>query len=190
MFLVLTSSGPSDVKLLATGITHHSLSKYSAIFIVLYIPASRCLILGVLGPSSVFQLRELEALLYSAGTGASVLRLTTTHIHFGWQTEVSDANSPLLSPSRPPTTSAHTERTLGRQYDHPPTRLAVRPGFAHTPHSAARHGKTQHPIGRCQQHQTKESMALASALQIPYRESREGFWGQQTSTLNWCEEVQ
>ncbi|KAK4152261.1 ceramidase-domain-containing protein [Chaetomidium leptoderma] len=31
-------------------------------------------------------------------------------------------------------------------------------------------------------------MALASALQIPYRESREGFWGEQTSTLNWCEE--
>ena len=32
-------------------------------------------------------------------------------------------------------------------------------------------------------------MALPSALQIPYRESREGFWGEQTSTLNWCEEV-
>ncbi len=32
-------------------------------------------------------------------------------------------------------------------------------------------------------------MALPSALQIPYRESREGYWGEQTSTLNWCEEV-
>jgi hypothetical protein len=32
-------------------------------------------------------------------------------------------------------------------------------------------------------------MSLVSALQIPYRESREGFWGKQTSTLNWCEEV-
>ncbi|KAL2118942.1 hypothetical protein VTJ04DRAFT_5901 [Mycothermus thermophilus] len=31
-------------------------------------------------------------------------------------------------------------------------------------------------------------MSLVSALQIPYRESREGFWGKQTSTLNWCEE--
>ncbi|KAK4039792.1 ceramidase-domain-containing protein [Parachaetomium inaequale] len=31
-------------------------------------------------------------------------------------------------------------------------------------------------------------MSLISALQIPYRESREGFWGEQTSTLNWCEE--
>ncbi|KAL2132571.1 hypothetical protein VTI74DRAFT_3626 [Chaetomium olivicolor] len=31
-------------------------------------------------------------------------------------------------------------------------------------------------------------MSLASTLQIPYRESREGFWGEQTSTLNWCEE--
>ncbi|KAL1840742.1 hypothetical protein VTJ49DRAFT_182 [Mycothermus thermophilus] len=31
-------------------------------------------------------------------------------------------------------------------------------------------------------------MGLVSALQIPYRESREGFWGDQTSTLNWCEE--
>ncbi|KAK5654777.1 hypothetical protein OQA88_6813 [Cercophora sp. LCS_1] len=26
------------------------------------------------------------------------------------------------------------------------------------------------------------------SFQIPYRESREGFWGEQTSTLNWCEE--
>jgi len=32
-------------------------------------------------------------------------------------------------------------------------------------------------------------MALVSALQIPYREARDGFWGEQTSTLNWCEEV-
>jgi hypothetical protein len=32
-------------------------------------------------------------------------------------------------------------------------------------------------------------MELVSALQIPYRESRDGFWGEQTSTLNWCEEV-
>lgn len=31
-------------------------------------------------------------------------------------------------------------------------------------------------------------MSLASALQIPYRESRTGFWGKPTSTLNWCEE--
>ncbi|KAK4454667.1 ceramidase-domain-containing protein [Podospora aff. communis PSN243] len=31
-------------------------------------------------------------------------------------------------------------------------------------------------------------MSLASALQIPYREARTGFWGEQTSTLNWCEE--
>ncbi|KAK1757716.1 ceramidase [Echria macrotheca] len=31
-------------------------------------------------------------------------------------------------------------------------------------------------------------MASVSALQIPYRESRDGFWGEQTSTLNWCEE--
>ncbi|TPX17418.1 uncharacterized protein E0L32_003061 [Thyridium curvatum] len=27
-----------------------------------------------------------------------------------------------------------------------------------------------------------------SFLQIPYREARDGFWGEQTSTLNWCEE--
>nr|pir hypothetical protein B7F18.50 [imported] - Neurospora crassa [Neurospora crassa] len=27
-----------------------------------------------------------------------------------------------------------------------------------------------------------------SILQIPYREGRDGFWGEQTSTLNWCEE--
>lgn len=33
-------------------------------------------------------------------------------------------------------------------------------------------------------------MTLVSALQIPYREARDGFWGKQTSTLNWCEEVQ
>lgn len=26
-------------------------------------------------------------------------------------------------------------------------------------------------------------------FQIPYREARHGFWGDQTSTLNWCEEV-
>lgn len=26
-------------------------------------------------------------------------------------------------------------------------------------------------------------------MSIPYRVSREGFWGEQTSTLNWCEEV-
>ncbi|KAK3330867.1 ceramidase [Apodospora peruviana] len=31
-------------------------------------------------------------------------------------------------------------------------------------------------------------MESASALQIPYREDRDGFWGEQTSTLNWCEE--
>ncbi|KAK4131799.1 aPHC-domain-containing protein [Trichocladium antarcticum] len=31
-------------------------------------------------------------------------------------------------------------------------------------------------------------MAMPSGFQIPYRESREGFWGTQTSTLNWCEE--
>ncbi|VBB73430.1 Putative alkaline phytoceramidase [Podospora comata] len=31
-------------------------------------------------------------------------------------------------------------------------------------------------------------MALASAFRIPYREARTGFWGEQTSTLNWCEE--
>ncbi|KAK3298913.1 ceramidase [Chaetomium fimeti] len=31
-------------------------------------------------------------------------------------------------------------------------------------------------------------MSLVSALQIPYREARDGFWGDQTSTLNWCEE--
>ncbi|OAA65410.1 alkaline dihydroceramidase [Niveomyces insectorum RCEF 264] len=27
-----------------------------------------------------------------------------------------------------------------------------------------------------------------SFLQIPYRKARDGFWGAQTSTLNWCEE--
>jgi len=26
-------------------------------------------------------------------------------------------------------------------------------------------------------------------FQIPYREARDGYWGDQTSTLNWCEEV-
>ncbi len=26
-------------------------------------------------------------------------------------------------------------------------------------------------------------------FQIPYRVARDGFWGEQTSTLNWCEEV-
>ncbi|KAK3311191.1 ceramidase [Chaetomium strumarium] len=31
-------------------------------------------------------------------------------------------------------------------------------------------------------------MDLVSALRFPYRESRDGFWGEQTSTLNWCEE--
>ncbi|KAH6630639.1 ceramidase [Chaetomium sp. MPI-SDFR-AT-0129] len=31
-------------------------------------------------------------------------------------------------------------------------------------------------------------MSLIPALQIPYREARDGFWGKQTSTLNWCEE--
>ncbi|KAK3394006.1 ceramidase [Podospora didyma] len=31
-------------------------------------------------------------------------------------------------------------------------------------------------------------MSLVSALQVPYREARDGFWGDQTSTLNWCEE--
>ncbi|KAK0628525.1 ceramidase-domain-containing protein [Bombardia bombarda] len=31
-------------------------------------------------------------------------------------------------------------------------------------------------------------MAVASTFQIPYREARDGFWGEQTSTLNWCEE--
>ncbi|KAK3902726.1 ceramidase-domain-containing protein [Staphylotrichum tortipilum] len=31
-------------------------------------------------------------------------------------------------------------------------------------------------------------MSVPLALQFPYRESREGFWGEQTSTLNWCEE--
>lgn len=30
---------------------------------------------------------------------------------------------------------------------------------------------------------------MAGYFQIPYRELREGFWGEQTSTLNWCEEV-
>jgi len=30
---------------------------------------------------------------------------------------------------------------------------------------------------------------MANPFQIPYRESRAGFWGDQTSTLNWCEEV-
>ncbi|KJR85332.1 dihydroceramidase [Sporothrix schenckii 1099-18] len=30
---------------------------------------------------------------------------------------------------------------------------------------------------------------MGSFLQIPYRESRHGIWGEQTSTLNWCEEV-
>ncbi|KAK0733605.1 alkaline phytoceramidase [Lasiosphaeria miniovina] len=30
--------------------------------------------------------------------------------------------------------------------------------------------------------------SAVSALQIPYREPRDGFWGEQTSTLNWCEE--
>ncbi|KAL1883867.1 hypothetical protein VTK73DRAFT_7655 [Phialemonium thermophilum] len=29
---------------------------------------------------------------------------------------------------------------------------------------------------------------MANLFQIPYRVSREGFWGDQTSTLNWCEE--
>ncbi|KIH91374.1 dihydroceramidase [Sporothrix brasiliensis 5110] len=29
---------------------------------------------------------------------------------------------------------------------------------------------------------------MGSFLQIPYRESRHGLWGEQTSTLNWCEE--
>ncbi|KAL1888623.1 alkaline ceramidase ydc1 [Sporothrix stenoceras] len=29
---------------------------------------------------------------------------------------------------------------------------------------------------------------MASFLQIPYREARHGIWGEQTSTLNWCEE--
>lgn len=32
-------------------------------------------------------------------------------------------------------------------------------------------------------------MSLTPTLQIPYREARDGFWGKQTSTLNWCEEV-
>ncbi|EFX01210.1 alkaline dihydroceramidase [Grosmannia clavigera kw1407] len=27
-----------------------------------------------------------------------------------------------------------------------------------------------------------------SWFQLPYREARDGFWGEQTSTLNWCEE--
>ena len=40
----------------------------------------------------------------------------------------------------------------------------------------------------CHLHVTS-AMALVSALQIPYREARDGFWGEQTSTLNWCEEV-
>ncbi|AEO54394.1 hypothetical protein MYCTH_2088965 [Thermothelomyces thermophilus ATCC 42464] len=31
-------------------------------------------------------------------------------------------------------------------------------------------------------------MSLISALRVPYREARDGFWGEQTSTLNWCEE--
>ncbi|KAK3936302.1 alkaline ceramidase 3 [Diplogelasinospora grovesii] len=35
---------------------------------------------------------------------------------------------------------------------------------------------------------TTPEMALAGAFQIPYREARDGFWGEQTSTLNWCEE--
>ena len=30
---------------------------------------------------------------------------------------------------------------------------------------------------------------MATLFQIPYREARNGFWGEQTSTLNWCEEV-
>ncbi|CAK7198094.1 alkaline ceramidase ydc1 [Sporothrix eucalyptigena] len=30
---------------------------------------------------------------------------------------------------------------------------------------------------------------MASVLQIPYREARDGIWGEQTSTLNWCEEL-
>lgn len=32
-------------------------------------------------------------------------------------------------------------------------------------------------------------VTMASYFQIPYREARDGFWGEQTSTLNWCEEV-
>ncbi|KAL2199577.1 ceramidase-domain-containing protein [Corynascus similis CBS 632.67] len=31
-------------------------------------------------------------------------------------------------------------------------------------------------------------MSLLSPLRVPYREARDGFWGEQTSTLNWCEE--
>lgn len=34
-----------------------------------------------------------------------------------------------------------------------------------------------------------EPQVRMSILQIPYREGRDGFWGEQTSTLNWCEEV-
>lgn len=29
---------------------------------------------------------------------------------------------------------------------------------------------------------------MSSPFQIPYREARDGIWGEQTSTLNWCEE--
>ncbi|KAB5563527.1 ceramidase [Coniochaeta sp. 2T2.1] len=29
---------------------------------------------------------------------------------------------------------------------------------------------------------------MTNFVQIPYREARDGFWGEQTSTLNWCEE--
>ncbi|KAJ9157579.1 Alkaline ceramidase 3 [Pleurostoma richardsiae] len=29
---------------------------------------------------------------------------------------------------------------------------------------------------------------MPSMLQFPYREARDGIWGEQTSTLNWCEE--
>jgi dihydroceramidase len=32
------------------------------------------------------------------------------------------------------------------------------------------------------------SRRMALNLRFPYRESREGLWGEHTSTLNWCEE--
>lgn len=30
---------------------------------------------------------------------------------------------------------------------------------------------------------------MSSVFQWPYREARDGYWGIQSSTLNWCEEV-
>lgn len=45
------------------------------------------------------------------------------------------------------------------------------------------------PPRSCKNFLANPSCHNMSFLQIPYREARDGFWGEQTSTLNWCEEV-